>query len=74
MGDTYAEKALARLNALPEGEQDWWNQAIIGEGYDQDATVAADPENRNEVAIYKDGSRLEHIEQEHRWVALTDED
>jgi predicted NAD/FAD-binding protein len=70
---TYAEKAQRRLNALPEGEQDWWNLAIHGEGYDQDATVAADPANRNEVAVYTDGSRLEYIEAEHLWVAVQEE-
>lgn len=70
---TYASKALARLNALPEGEPEWWALAIEGEGYDQDATVTADPANRNEVAVYTDSSRLEYLEQEHRWVAVQEE-
>ena len=68
---TFAEKALKRLARYLGDEE--WNECIDGEGYDRDATVAADPANRNEVAVYKDGSRLEYLEQEHRWVAVQEE-
>lgn len=65
---TYAEQALERLSGY-EGDE-YWSDCIDGEGYDDHATQADLMSDRNEVAIYTDGSRLEYIEAEHCWTAI----
>jgi hypothetical protein len=65
---TQAQQALAAINAYMASRpsedvrtrrRNVWEAVIQGvEGYDEEATAKADPSERNEEAVFADGSRL----------------
>jgi hypothetical protein len=65
---TQAQKTLAAIKAYMAGRPiedahghrlDVWEAVILdAEGYDEEATAEADPSERNEEAVFADGSRL----------------
>lgn len=65
---TQAQQTLAAIKAymasrsgkdVEASRRDVWEAVIlVAEGYDEEATAETDPSERNEEAVFADGSRL----------------